>query len=1795
MGLSRLENFLRSIRGNIIYVDPNALDSTDSIENEGTSAARPFKTIQRALIEAARFSYLPGLDNDKFANTTVLVYPGEHLIDNRPGWIPDSYSGGNVIYKLRNGQTSTDFYPLDSKANFDLESDNNILYKFNSIHGGVMVPRGTSIVGMDLRKTKLRPKYVPNPENDNIERSALFRLTGGCYLWQLSIFDGNPNEQVFKDYTSNKFVPNFSHHKLTAFEYADGVNKITIDDFWISNYSLDKTDLDVYYEKIGLAYGPSARNIQPDFPSSEVDIQTKIDEYRIVGSRGAEVGITSIRAGDGVTSSKVITAMLESELDGLDVDTPIRINGLSASGYNGQYVVSKVLSSTEIQYAVSNAPTNPQGGSGGVLNIVVDTVTSASPYIFNCSLRSVYGMCGLYANGSVVDGFKSIVVAQFTGISLQKDNNAFVKYNAQSGIYQDKTNIENIYSDSLARYKSSYENYHIKCSDNAFIQCVSIFAIGYASHFLAESGGDISITNSNSNFGARSLVSKGYQDAAFLRDDIGYISHIIPPKEIESKSVTLEYDPIDIDVTKIASLSNCLYFYDKKDKFSPPKSSIDGYRIGAKKDDTINVLISSPGITTQYSANIVMPGGEELNYQKSYDVEKLGAYNNIVNNTITFTQNHGLLNGETVRIISDTGSLPDNINPEKVYYAITNASNVGLSAKQIKLATSLNDALNGNQVGSDLTIYSNELSNLKVVSRVSDKKCGDIGHPVQYDTVRNQWYINVKTSNDIYNSILSLSGSTSRTFITRLTNTRSLDDSIYKVRFVIPKESLVKARPPLDGYILQESSSTKSINDSASKQFGFSLEELDDSTEIRNLRLISNASIDGTTATITTELPHNLSVSSKVQVSQVLSTNNVTGLSTTGYNGTYTVTSIPNSRQFTYELSTSPGTFLDNTSTREDSLPYYVRKNLLGTYYVYRSEKIQEYSQGQQDGIYHLIIANSSNSPTVEPFRDLKFSQPIQNLYPQVDKDNPNSDPDKANSFALPNPIGQVIINDPEKSITKETIEKYFRDQRVGYGITNTVSDAISGIAHTFYTSIDHGLNPVTSLSIVSSGSNYGTTGAAEILYNARLVGFAGSTVGENGSAVISVNSSGQITNIKVMNGGSGYGIGNTMTVVGVATTTGWVPAVVQVASIYNHVNEVIQVTGITTNNYNQLYRITGVPSSKTIQVSASSSITYPGHNIFQLQDSNVYLVGKSLTASYVGTATSNTVTTATYHGLSLGDRIRIQNASNNENLGDYTIKSVLSSTTFELTAKTLIGTYGSIYVYPYRMATSADTISKESESLSSRLISNYGGITAYLSAAISNVNATTLSIANVTNLGLKIGDYIEIDNEIMRISDTIVSNPISVFRGLLGTKKDTHINGSIVRKINPIPIEFRRHSILRASGHTFEYLGFGPGNYSTAFPERQDRQLSGQEELLSQSFKSDGGINVYTGMNNDGDFYIGNKRITSATGQEEIFDAPIPTSRGDELDTFSESGINITNTLESNINRRIRVEGGKTGNIVSEFNGPVIFNNKVTINDDIETNSLYIQGSEIISRKYTIGISTPSNFGNSGDVVYNAVPDDGDSLGWVYTNQNAWRKFGPIKNSLGQYVGIWSGSFSGDGSGLNNLVTGWVETPVGLHTTKSVGIGTTASTEYKLTVKGNTYISGLLNVTEVIEKATISSNVLDGLADVNIDLGDNNVYYFTTNAGGNWTINFRGSSTTSLNTLLEVGDSLTVAILTSQGINAYYNSAVKIDGTSITPKYYSGYPFDSGNVGGIDVYTYVIIKTANNTFTVLASQSQYT
>ena len=152
MPLNKLENFIKNTEGRVLYVNPNDLDSTDGIENQGNSLTKPFKTIQRALIEAARFSYLRGNDNDLVERTTILIFPGDHIIDNRPGFGIRNESGiAKAVSPSGSTSGAQNTLTLTLNSNFDLTQEDNILYKFNSVNGGVVVPRGTSIVGLDLR------------------------------------------------------------------------------------------------------------------------------------------------------------------------------------------------------------------------------------------------------------------------------------------------------------------------------------------------------------------------------------------------------------------------------------------------------------------------------------------------------------------------------------------------------------------------------------------------------------------------------------------------------------------------------------------------------------------------------------------------------------------------------------------------------------------------------------------------------------------------------------------------------------------------------------------------------------------------------------------------------------------------------------------------------------------------------------------------------------------------------------------------------------------------------------------------------------------------------------------------------------------------------------------------------------------------------------------------------------------------------------------------------------------------------------------------------------------------------------------------------------------------------------------------------------------------------------------------------------------------------------------------------------------------------------------------------------
>jgi hypothetical protein len=129
-------------------------------------------------------------------------------------------------------------------------------------------------------------------------------------------------------------------------------------------------------------------------------------------------------------------------------------------------------------------------------------------------------------------------------------------------------------------------------------------------------------------------------------------------------------------------------------------------------------------------------------------------------------------------------------------------------------------------------------------------------------------------------------------------------------------------------------------------------------------------------------------------------------------------------------------------------------------------------------------------------------------------------------------------------------------------------------------------------------------------------------------------------------------------------------------------------------------------------------------------------------------------------------------------------------------------------------------------------------------------------------------------------------------------------------------------------------------------------------------------------------------------------------------------------------------------------------------------------------------------------------------------------------------------------------------------------------------------------NIKALFETATITASAPS--ATTNFDVTTQAVQFYTSNASANFTFNIRGDGSTTLNSILSTGQSVTIALLVTNGATPYYPTAYQIDGNSVTPKWQTGNAPSSGNASSIDVYTFAVVKTASATFTVLASQTKY-
>jgi hypothetical protein len=291
--------------------------------------------------------------------------------------------------------------------------------------------------------------------------------------------------------------------------------------------------------------------------------------------------------------------------------------------------------------------------------------------------------------------------------------------------------------------------------------------------------------------------------------------------------------------------------------------------------------------------------------------------------------------------------------------------------------------------------------------------------------------------------------------------------------------------------------------------------------------------------------------------------------------------------------------------------------------------------------------------------------------------------------------------------------------------------------------------------------------------------------------------------------------------------------------------------------------------------------------------------------------------------------------------------------------------------------------------------------------------------------------------------------------------------------------------------------------------------------------------------------------------------------------------------------------------NMVLNLTGTLAGTRVVNVPDGIE--KTYIVKDSTTRAGFTLTIKTVSGTGVTipeGKTVI--VFSDGTNVVDVFflkdVVEDTTPQLGGNLDANGNNILIDSTNFIGDENGNEQIKFATTASAVNeisvtnAATTNPPSVSATGgdtNIDLNLTPKGiGRVVLGAGAIQQVTEKATITASAASGTVDY--DVITQAVLNYTTDASGNWTLNIRGDASNSLDSIMDTGESITIAHLVSQGGTAYYNSAVTIDGSSVTPEWQGGSAPTGGNVSSIDVYTYTVITTGSATFTVLAAQTQF-
>lgn len=578
--------------GYVVFVAPEFPGSTDSILNDGQ--ALPFQTLTRAILELSKITInailggsTPASENSKY---TIYFAPSRVTANNGPG------------------TTVFDFNVDFSTSPYD-EVTTTQLTQFNSPTGGIIVPRGISIVGLDLKKCIISPTYVPHYKNPaypsgvdqdfNQPITSILKWTGNTYLNNFSILDKVDSRDITRIESTSSGEAIFYSSRPHGLEVAD---RVTV----------------TFSSKVNQTTGTFQDGEYYAYPIDTFSfyLQTAPDsifiEYSAIPTITGSVS-TILYVENQLRSAHRLRGSLNATVGEL-ADYYTKVQKAFPDYFGGQVTDGAALVS-QAEYVIV-APTDSPYPD----NLEVNTTKNSSAYANSVNLRSNYGMCWGEVIGSQLEGFKSLIANECTSVSLQTDPAAYEVYttilNPITNVSEQKwwslaratflslplderpgsidsvtvaaqldllnqTKIKNIryYYQNLetdnnenigiVNVEEDFRHFGFRVRDGAYAQLQSIYTIGCAVGVWALNGGYVSLTNSTSNFGSVAIKSEGFfgintvggaeaNQTGFLFEGIQRPlaltqSQVISDENkqilsLGSKIVSVELDPLDPDI-----------------------------------------------------------------------------------------------------------------------------------------------------------------------------------------------------------------------------------------------------------------------------------------------------------------------------------------------------------------------------------------------------------------------------------------------------------------------------------------------------------------------------------------------------------------------------------------------------------------------------------------------------------------------------------------------------------------------------------------------------------------------------------------------------------------------------------------------------------------------------------------------------------------------------------------------------------------------------------------------------------------------------------------------------------------------------------------------------------------------------------------------------------------------------------------------------------------------------------------------------------------------------------------------